>query len=82
MLACSRLMVEADFRDELRQTNVPTLVIHGDRDRSAPIEVTGIPSAQLIPDCRFLIYKGAPHGLLYTHMDQLHADMLQFVRGK
>jgi pimeloyl-ACP methyl ester carboxylesterase len=81
-LACSRIMVEADFRDELRQINVPTLLIHGDRDRSAPIELTGIPSAQLIPSCRFLVYKGAPHGLLYTQIDQVHADALQFVRGK
>ena len=54
--------------------------VHGDRDRSAPIEVTGIPSAELIPGCRFLTYKGAPHGLMYTHMDQLHADILQFIR--
>jgi non-heme chloroperoxidase len=76
------MMVEADFRDDLRQINLPTLLIHGDRDRSAPIAVTGIPSAQLIPGSRFLVYKGAPHGLLYTPMDQLHADMLQFVRAE
>jgi non-heme chloroperoxidase len=79
-LACSRMMVEADFRDELRKIAVPTLIVHGDRDRSAPIEVTGIPSAELIPGCRFLTYKGAPHGLMYTHMEQLHGDILQFMR--
>ena len=79
-LACSRMMVETDFRDEMRKIAVPTLIVHGDRDRSAPIEATGIPSAELIPGCRFLTYKGAPHGLMYTHMDQLHADILQFMR--
>ena len=79
-LACSRDMVEQDFRAELREITLPTLLIHGDRDRSAPIELTGIPSARLIPDCRFLVYEGAPHGIMYTHMDRLHADMLQFVR--
>src|ERR1700733_11880361 len=79
-LACSRTMVEADFRDEMRKIAVPTLLVQGDRDRSAPIESTGIPSAELIPGCRLLIYKGAPHGLMYTHMDQLHADILKFVR--
>jgi non-heme chloroperoxidase len=79
-LACSRMMVEADFRDEMQKIAVPTLIVHGDRDRSAPIEVTGIPSAELIPGCRFLTYKGAPHGLMYTHMDRLHADILQFMR--
>jgi pimeloyl-ACP methyl ester carboxylesterase len=79
-LACSRMMVEADFRDEMQKIAVPTLIVHGERDRSAPIEVTGIPSAELIPGCRFLTYKGAPHGLMYTHMEQLHADILQFVQ--
>lgn len=78
-LACSRDMVEQDFRAELREITLPTLLIHGDRDRSAPIELTGIPSARLIPDCRFLVYEGAPHGIMYTHMDRLHADMLRFV---
>ena len=79
-LACSRVLVEEDFRDEMRRIKVPTLLIHGDRDRSAPIELTGKPSAELIPNCRFLIYEGAPHGLMFTHMDRLHADILQFVR--
>ena len=79
-LACSRMMAEQDFRDEMRKIAVPTLIVHGDHDRSAPIEATGIPSAELIPGCRFLTYKGAPHGLMYTHMDQLHADVLQFIR--
>jgi non-heme chloroperoxidase len=74
------MMVEQDFRDEMRKIAVPSLIVHGDRDRSAPIEATGIPSAELIPGCRFLIYGGAPHGLMYTHMDQLHADILLFIR--
>ncbi len=79
-LACSRAMVERDFRAEMPRIDVPTLLIHGDRDRSAPIELTGKPSAALIPGCRFLVYEGAPHGLMFTHMERLHADVLQFVR--
>ena len=34
----------------------------------------------LIPGCRLLVDEGAPHGVMFTHMDQLHADILQFVR--
>ena len=79
-LACARAMVEEDFRAEMRGIDVPTLIVHGDRDRSAPVELTGKPSAELIPGCRLLVYEGAPHGLMFTHMDQLHADILQFVR--
>jgi non-heme chloroperoxidase len=79
-LACARAMVEEDFRAEMRGIDVPTLIVHGDRDRSAPVELTGKPSAELIPGCRLLVYEGAPHGLMFTHMDQLHADILRFVR--
>jgi non-heme chloroperoxidase len=79
-LASNRAMVEEDFRDEMRRIAVPTLIIHGDRDRSMPIELTGKPSADLIPGCRLLVYEGAPHGLMFTHMDRLHADILQFMR--
>lgn len=79
-LACGRAMVGADLREEMRAIDVPALIIHGDRDRSAPIERTGHPSAQLIPQCKLLVYEGAPHGMMYTHMARLHADIRQFVR--
>jgi pimeloyl-ACP methyl ester carboxylesterase len=82
VLACNRTMVREDFRAEMRRIDVPTLIVHGDRDRSAPVELTGKPSADLIPGSRLLIYPGAPHGLMYTHMDQLHADLLGFMRER
>jgi pimeloyl-ACP methyl ester carboxylesterase len=75
-------MVEADFRAEMRGIDVPTLIVQGDRDRSAPVEMTGKPSAELIPDCRLLVYPGAPHGLMFTHMDELNADLLRFMRER
>ena len=77
-LACTSAMVEEDFRADAR-IDAPALIIHGDRERSAPIELTGKPSAQLIPGCRLVVYEGAPHGLMFTHMDRLHADILRFV---
>jgi non-heme chloroperoxidase len=81
-LACSRAMVEADFRAEMRRIEVPTLIVHGDRDRSMPIELTAKPSVELIPDCRLVVYPGAPHGLMFTHMEELHADLLGFMRER
>lgn len=79
-LACSRAMAEADFRDEMRRIEAPALIIHGDRDRSTPIEITGKASAALLRNGRLLTYEGAPHALMFTHMDRLHADLLQFIR--
>jgi non-heme chloroperoxidase len=79
-IACNKAIMGTNFREEMKRISVPALVIHGDRDASAPFALTGKPSAELIPGCRLEAYQGAPHGLLYTHMDRLHADILRFMR--
>jgi non-heme chloroperoxidase len=81
-LACSRAMVDADFRAEMQRVDVPTLIVQGDRDRSMPVELTGQPSADLIPGSGLLVYPGAPHGLMFTHMGELHADLVAFMRER
>ncbi len=78
---CHRAMTSTDFRSELTRIRVPSLVIHGDKDVSAPIHLTGQRTAQLIPGCRFKVYEGAPHGLMITHRDRLNADLLAFASG-
>jgi non-heme chloroperoxidase len=60
---------------------VPTLVLHGDSDTSAPLQLTGQPTAQLLPDARLEVYEGAPHGLPLTHADRIAADVLAFARA-
>jgi pimeloyl-ACP methyl ester carboxylesterase len=79
-IACNKAMTTTDFRADAAKVSVPALVIHGDRDASAPLALTGKPTAELIPGCRLNVYQGAPHGLIYTHMERLNADILQFIR--
>jgi non-heme chloroperoxidase len=79
-IACNKALATTDFRAELARISVPTLVIHGDRDVSAPLARTGIPTSELIPRCQLKVYQGAPHGLMYTHMETLTGDILQFIR--
>jgi pimeloyl-ACP methyl ester carboxylesterase len=79
-IACSKAVTTTDFRADLAKVSVPALVIHGDRDASAPLAITGNPTAELIPGCRLKVYQGAPHGLMFTHMEMLNADILQFIR--
>ena len=78
---CSRIITSTDFRAELPRITVPTLVIHGDKDASAPIDMTGRPTAAMIPNARFKLYEGAPHGLFVTHKERLNADLLSFIRA-
>jgi len=73
--------VETDFRAELPKVRVPTLVIHGDADRTCQIETTGRRVAQLIPSAELKVYEGARHGLFITHMERLNNDLLTFVQS-
>ena len=41
LIDCNRAVAGTDFRGELRKVTVPTLVIHGDSDQSAPLDLTG-----------------------------------------
>jgi non-heme chloroperoxidase len=78
---CTRTMVTTDFRAELPRIRVPALLVHGTRDASAPIDLTGRPTAALIPGSRLEVYEGAPHGLFVTHRDRLTADLAAFARA-
>jgi non-heme chloroperoxidase len=80
-LETNRRITSTDFRKELPGITVPTLIIHGDRDVSAPIDLTGRPTAALIPNAQFRIYEGAPHGIFLTHKDRLNGDLLGFIKG-
>jgi pimeloyl-ACP methyl ester carboxylesterase len=76
--ACFRTRSRGDLRNELSRIDVPLLVIHGDRDVSEPA-AHGRAIAGLVPDCRYLEYPGAPHGLYHTHRLPLLADMQAFI---
>lgn len=76
---CNRHMVETDFRPDCKAVTVPTLVIHGTHDASAPLPLTGQRTAALIPRAKLTVYEGAPHGLMLTHAERLNADIAAFV---
>src|SRR5262249_20934276 len=50
LIECNRAMTETDFRAEMRKITVPSLIVHGDADQSAPLLLTGKKSAELIPN--------------------------------
>ncbi len=81
LVELNRTMVSHDFRPGLPKIDRPTLVIQGDRDASAPLEITGRRTAALIPGAELKVYEGAPHGLFVTHTARLNADLEAFVRA-
>jgi non-heme chloroperoxidase len=79
LLDCNRTVAETDYRPDLRSMTTRALVIHGDADVSAPLDLTGRPSAALIPRAELIVYEGAPHGLFLTHMERLNSDLRTFI---
>lgn len=80
-LECAKSFSTTDFSNEMRNINVPTLIIHGDEDKTVPIEITSEIAARLIPDNIFIIYEGAPHGLFYIEKKKLNNDLIKFLNS-
>ena len=78
-VACARSFSETDFRTDLTQIHVPVLIIHGDADKTVPLESSGELTANALPNAQYLVYDGAPHGLFVTEKDRLNDDLLTFV---
>lgn len=72
-----------DSRADLGCVTVPTLVIHGDADVSAPLGLCGRPTALGISKCRLEVYAGGPHGLPLAsgHKERLTEDLAAFAAG-
>jgi non-heme chloroperoxidase len=78
-LECAKAFATTDFRQDVPKINVPTLIIHGDKDVTVPIKPTGEQSAKMISGSRFIVYEGAPHGLWFTEKDKLNQDLIDFI---
>ena len=75
----SDAFLRADFRSELTELTIPTLVIHGTADTSMPIDLTARKTARLIPHCRFITIDGAGHGLYLSDSRRYNAALLEFI---
>ena len=76
---CVKAFSETDLTDDLRQVDVPTLIVHGDDDQIVPIEAAGRKSVDLVKDGRLSVHRGAPHGLTGAHEQQFNAELLEFL---
>jgi non-heme chloroperoxidase len=69
-----------DFRQDIAQIKIPTLVIHGDADRILPLDATGKRTAALIPGAQLHVVQEGPHGLNWTHATEVNTALLTFLK--
>jgi non-heme chloroperoxidase len=79
MLACVPAWLE-DFRSDVASIKIPTLIVQGDADRILPIEATGARLPKLIEGSEFVVIKGGPHAIGWTHAEELNAALLAFIQ--
>ena len=77
-LACVDCWIE-DFRKDIPKNKVPTLILHGDADRILPPDATSRRQAKMIKNVKFVELPGGPHGVLWTHADQINKELVGFL---
>jgi non-heme chloroperoxidase len=68
-----------DFRADIEKIDVPSLILHGTADRILPIDVTGRRFSKMLPSATYLEIEGAPHGMLWTHGEEINKALLEFL---
>ncbi len=69
-----------DFRADLAKIDIPTLVIHGDADRTVPLAISGQRTHEAIRGSHLVVIAGGPHGVLSTHPDEVKKALLDFLK--
>jgi pimeloyl-ACP methyl ester carboxylesterase len=68
-----------DFRSDVGQVDVPTLVIHGDADRIVPFQASGAKTARQIEGAKLVVVKDGPHCITWTHPEVVNAELVSFL---
>ncbi len=77
-LACVDCWID-DFRKDLAHNNLPTLILHGDADRILPPDATSRRQVTLLANARLVELAGGPHGVLWTHAEQVNTELVKFL---
>ena len=80
-LDCIKAFSETDFTEDLKQIDVPTLILHGDDDQIVPIGASAMLSSKLVKGSTLKVYPGLSHGMCTINADQINGDLLAFVKA-
>jgi non-heme chloroperoxidase len=78
---CIKAFSETDLTEDLKKIEVPTLILHGDADQIVPIADSAYLSSKIVKKAMLKVIPGAPHGMCTTHVDQVNAELLAFLKA-
>jgi non-heme chloroperoxidase len=79
---CVKAFSETDFTEDLKNVDVPVLVLHGEDDQIVPIDITARKAVKLLKHGKLITYPGFPHGMPTTEAATISKDILAFIQGK
>lgn len=77
-LSCAKSFGFTDFRADCPAFTCPTLIVHGTKDKTVPVEI-GRNAAKLIKNSSLIEYDGGPHGIFASDKDRLIGDLKSFL---
>lgn len=78
-LLCMDAFAGTDFREDLRNVSVPTLVVHGNSDATVPLEGSGQRTHEAISGSVLHVIEGGPHGINTSHATEFNRAVLDFL---
>ncbi|MGI9028597.1 MAG: alpha/beta fold hydrolase [Ilumatobacteraceae bacterium] len=78
-LKCMASFGTTDFRDDLPNVTIPTLVLHGDGDETVKFEGSGARTHAAISQSELVVLRGAPHGCNVSHATEFNEALLAFL---
>ena len=79
---CIKAFSETDFTEDLKQIDLPVLLIHSEDDQIVPYADSAPLAVKLLRNGQLKTYTRFPHGCMTTHPDEINHDVLSFVRGE
>lgn len=79
VLACLEAFGTTDFRADLPNITVPTLVLHGDGDGIVPFEGSGKLTHEAVEQSQLVLLRDAPHGCNVSHKDEFNDALVAFL---
>ena len=78
-LGCMKAFATTDFRDDLPEVTVPTLVLHGAGDGTVPFEGSGGRTHKAIAGSKLVVIEDAPHGFNVSHAEEFNKALIDFL---
>jgi non-heme chloroperoxidase len=76
---CIKVFSETDLTEDLKQIDVPILIMHSKDDQIVPFAASAPLAIKLVKHGTLKVYDDLPHGLISTHPDLVNEEILAFI---